>query len=954
MYVKRLSLYGFKSFALETTVDFYEGVTVVLGPNGIGKSNIVEAFLWVLGEQSNTRLRLDTSRGLESVIFHGTDTRKPSSLAEVTLTLDNKSKWLKGYEQDIVTVTRKYYRKGLSEYYINEEVVRLRDIVDMFLDTGLGKNAYSVIKQGMVDKIAQQKPEDRRALIEDAAGISKYLERRREATRKLEESERNLMTVKIDIRNAEKNYKALKDQAARTERHQELTDEKKKINITLSVNQVKKARTILEEQTKELEELSKKRTELEQELQELDNKKRDELLRFEQTRTLSVELEKQVGIISSELNHAGFILKDLDTKSFNILKDKEEAVERKNSLSKKLEDNKEQIATFETEIKKIIESIKNSKIEQEKEQTKIAEEQNKIATYNDTIAKLSELNNKAHNDISEVRVRQHEIINKIITEIDDKKRDVLSMPFYQNIDKHEQDIDIGFKNLLDAINKKMTSITEFEYNGSLETMNELSYSTLVGFIKELKENLETEKRDTLLLFDIFKEYNQIKDPFMELLFNKEGTYTKKENIDKEIEALEEKVKRNNEDVEITNSNIKFSNEIITSSNSRLTTLTVEQARFEGARHTLEEKKSMVFSGLKSLEEEIKKLTEKIDRLDTEHKGLSENIKKQKEIFKELEDKKARTEKDAKNKANEIKNSESAITNVEANLAKRIKRLNEVNEAFTRITERINQSRDKIKDVYEHFYENYAIKLDDFEAQAPDNVDEPALRIKLENVINKIKALGHINEMALDEYQEAKSRYEFLIKQKEDLEKSKEEILNIIEEANKKAIIDFLDTFNEINKRFEGTFKTLFGGGKAGLVIQNPDDILNSPIDIIAQPPGKKMENIVAYSGGELAMTGLALVFAIFLYRPSPFCILDEVDAALDGANIIRYKNMVKELSNKTQFLLITHDEVSATIADTYYGVTAEEKGISKVFTVKVDKDGSVNGSEKNIIENKSN
>ena len=232
MYIKNLNLHGFKSFAIETNIEFNEGVTVVLGPNGIGKSNIVEAFLWVMGEQSASRLRIDSAKGLESVIFHGTDTRKPSSLAQVALTLDNKSRWIKKYDIDEVIVTRKYYRKGLSEYYINDEQVRLKDIVDMFLDTGLGKNAYSVIKQGTVSEIAKQKPEERRSIIENAAGISKYLERRREAAKKLEESERNLDNVKIEIKNAEKHYKSLKEQAARTERYYNLKDEQKKRNLS--------------------------------------------------------------------------------------------------------------------------------------------------------------------------------------------------------------------------------------------------------------------------------------------------------------------------------------------------------------------------------------------------------------------------------------------------------------------------------------------------------------------------------------------------------------------------------------------------------------------------------------------------------------------------------------------------------------------------------------------------
>ncbi len=951
MYIKRLTLYGFKSFALETHIDFYEGVTVVLGPNGIGKSNIVEAFLWVLGEQSTSRLRLDNSRGLESVIFHGTDERKASSLAEVSLTLDNKTRWIKNHDVDTVMITRKYYRKGLSEYYINDENVRLRDIVDMFLDTGLSKNAYSVIKQGMVDKIAQQKPEDRRALIEDAAGVTKYLERRREATRKLEESERNLLSVKSGIREAEKHYKVLKEQANRTERYYELIDEKKKINIALSVFQVKKLKDIISEQTIELEYSNKKKQELTEELKDLDNKKSDELLKFEQTRAMSVELDKQVSLINSEVIHVENMFIQISNQLDGILKDKKDYSERKESLLSKITQHKNDIINTDLEMNTIVDLIKNSMLEQDSEHNKIASEQNKITSYNNNITLLTQSNDTVQVNIENLRREQYEVINKIIHEIDEKKRDLTNTSFYQNIDKHEQDIDIGFQNLLHAINQKVNTISEFEELGFLENVNETGFNNMVNFLKDLKFSLETEKKDTILLRDIFKEYNKIKDPFIDLLFDKEGTYTQKENIDVAIDDLEKLMKKNREEIESINEKILISNETIIGANSKLTTLTVAQARHEGTKHRLEEKKSMILNSIVSLEEESKSILEKIESINALHNSVNIKSEENKSKLKELESKKISVEKEAKSKASEIKHSESAITNVELNLAKRIKRLSEINENIARLSERVNQNSDKVKDIYTHFYENYAIRLDDFEKQDVAVSDDSVLKTKLETINTKIKNLGSINEMALDEYQEAKERFEFLAKQKEDLEKSKDEIMGIIDEANKKASEDFLETFNEINKKFGETFKILFGGGKAGLVIQNPENILSSPIDIIAQPPGKKMENIVAYSGGELAMAGLALVFAIFLHRPSPFCILDEVDAALDGANIIRYKSMVKELSDKTQFLIITHDEVSATIADRYYGVTSEEKGVSKVYTVEINGEGNVNGSDESLVNN---
>ena len=949
MYIKNLNLHGFKSFAIETNIEFNEGVTVVLGPNGIGKSNIVEAFLWVMGEQSASRLRIDSAKGLESVIFHGTDTRKPSSLAQVALTLDNKSRWIKKYDIDEVIVTRKYYRKGLSEYYINDEQVRLKDIVDMFLDTGLGKNAYSVIKQGTVSEIAKQKPEERRSIIENAAGISKYLERRREAAKKLEESERNLDNVKIEIKNAEKHYKSLKEQAARTERYYNLKDEQKKINISLNVNQVKKLKITLEDQNKSLEEHTNKKSELEKELQDLDKQKQQELLKFEETRTLSIELDKQVSLIMTELTHIEKMSNQLKNQLDNAGKEKDETISRKNSLLKRIEEDKAQIAELEESVKTIAENIEKSLKEQEAEETNIANEQNKIASLNDQISTLTNDNQNATLKIADARERQLEVINKIITEIDEKKKDVMGNSFYQNIGKHETDIDIGFNNLLNAINIKMNTIKEFEEDGVLSNLNELSYNSLCSFIRNLGESLDTEKKDALFLQGIFKEYTKIKDPFVDLLFDKEGTYMQKEAIDKEIADLESFIKNNIEKIEEINNEIKIATDNINKSNANLTTLTIERAKYETNKKASEDRKEMILKSMKMIEDEFGSLNEKINRLEEEYKKLNEEYKENSINYKELEKKKSKTESESRHKANEIKKAESALSNFETSLAKRVKKLNEINENITRVGEKINQSNDKIKDIYSHFYENYALNLKDFEENTQNLIDEESYKNKLNTINERIKNLGHINEMALDEYQEAKNRFEFLTKQKEDLEKSKEEILKIIADANKKAGEDFLKTFNEINKKFSETFKILFGGGNAGLKIQNEEDLLNSPIDIFAQPPGKRMENIVSYSGGELTMTGLALVFAIFLYRPSPFCILDEVDAALDGANIIRYKNMVKNLSDKTQFLIITHDEVSATIADAYYGITAEEKGVSKIFTVKVDKDGKVNGSEEKLV-----
>ena len=698
-----------------------------------------------------------------------------------------------------------------------------------------------------------------------------------------------------------------------------------------------------------MEELNNKKIELEKELKELDNQKQMELLKFEETRNLSIELDKQVSLIDKELIHIEKMSNQLKIQLENKDKEKEENINRKNILDKRIEENKNQVKELEEDIKNIIENIERALKELEAEENNIANEQNKIASLNDEIAALTQNNQNANLKISDARERQLEAINKIITEIDEKKKDIMGNSFYQNIGKHESDIDIGFNNLLNAIDSKMNSIKEFEEYNILNNFNELNFHSISGFIEKLKDSLDNEKNDALFLQGIFKEYTKIKNPFFDLLFDKEGAYMQKENIDKEIAELENHIKNNNDKIEEINNQIKISTENINRANSNLTTLTVEKAKYETNKKALEERKEIIIKNIKLIEEEVLSHNEKFNKLEEDYKNLNEEFKQNNINFKELEKKKSQMESESRSKANEIKKAESTLSNFEASHSKRVKRLNEVNDNIARISERINQTNEKINDIYNHFYENYALNLKDFENETHNLIDEETFKNKLNAVNDKIKNLGHINEMALDEYQEAKNRFEFLSKQKEDLEKSKEEILKIIFDANKKAGEDFLKTFNEINKKFSETFRILFGGGNAGLKIQNEEDLLNSPIDIFAQPPGKKMENIVSYSGGELTMTGLALVFAIFLYRPSPFCILDEVDAALDGANIIRFKNMVKGLSNKTQFLIITHNEVSATIADAYYGITAEEKGVSKIFTVKVDKDGTINGSKDKVV-----
>lgn len=946
MLIQRLNMFGFKTFADETVIDFERGVTVVLGPNGTGKSNIVEAFLWILGEQSHSNLRVDRNEGLEGLIFRGTEEKKRSGYASVALTFDNSNHWLP-YDTPDVNVKREYFRSGESNVFINDTPVRLKDLTDLFLGTGLGKNAYSVIKQGTVDKIVEQTPEERRFLIEEAAGISKYIEKRKEALRRLEESDNNLATTRTTLREVEKQYRTLKEQAERTERYYRLKDEMKKAMIDINLWHIIRAREMEKSLANDITALNDRRSIIEAEFASLGERKKDELSRFEQVNAEVLRLDKQVFQAYTDISHIQQNVNSLSGQRANTASDLTDAKQRKSKFEEKFAACNSELTRLEQERNTVHDTVNTLSAEQDTHLTRIDEEKRRIETATARRTEIETSIRALNERIQGARVKQKELIDKIISEIDTKKRDVEKLSIYQNKDKLEHDIEIGFSNILSSLDGKMTRIAEFESLGVLTAYSDTNFKRLTEFVAQLKDKLDIERKETNFLKQIFEEYNKIKDPFIELLFAKEGTYRQKETIDQEIAVCEFDIVRFNRDVEGIEREIAEAREAIERANARIAAISVESARLTEQFSGIESNIVRVTADRTEVEQELAQAAARIEKLEHSLKNIETEHATGNTRLTELRERHSALEKEFKQKSKEQKEAQENISGFEENITRQFAKLEEIKEQGSRLQQRFIDTQSKIENIYTNFYENHATDLREFEKQAQEKkIDEEKLREKIEKLKEQIKDLGTINEMALDEFYESKERFEFLTAQKEDLEKAHTEIVKVIEESNREATTLFRKAFDEINVNFEEIYGSLFAGGRAGLTLTNEENILETGIEIFVQQTGKKRENIVSNSGGERSMIGLALIFAIFKARPSPFCILDEVDAALDAANVIRFKEMVARFSEKTQFLIITHNEITATIANTYYGVTQAQKGVSSIFTVRVNSDGSINDSGK--------
>ncbi|GBF38053.1 chromosome segregation SMC family protein [Leptospira johnsonii] len=914
MYLKSLNIVGFKTFADETEVLLDPGFTAVVGPNGSGKSNIVDALKWVFGEKSAKGLRGDK---MDDVIFHGSEARKPAGFAEVSVVFDNSSKLIK-MDYPTIKLTRRLYADGNNEYLINDSRVQRKEIEKILLDTGIGKSSYSIMEQGKVDRILHSKPEERRLIFEEAAGISRFKMERQEALKKLSDTNQNLLRIQDIMNTMKKEMEVKEKQAEKAEEYfrlkQELDETDKIIRyikfstltrkFETSENELKeikeKNRVLLEmisAETGRIDELDHHKSDLEKKVAEIDKKLLDHLT---QTQIQKDKVESNKGIILDYSDRISDIRESLtkEESAQSLLQIEKEKLEKEaidiEGESKSLELGIEELRKNKSEIESKIEA----------ENTSIQEKEAKIQS-----------NDKRH---VELRERLKEVIFDLISQLESRKKEAQSTEEERN---RLKELLLGEADRIHSVETELKTTLD-SYTGE-ETKNKISY---------LAGKLETEKFRSKL-----GEYFSLEDSIRTLLFDRDGFLSQKEGLDQEIE-----------DLILENENLTRS---IKESGLTIESLREEAENIREKIVYLEKRILELNSEKNSKLESAKSLSERIEETQKRIVAAQESIKTLGAKKTEFEKEVIELEQQIENRYNEFLEMSRALDSEKEalrNIVKEIQGLkNEIHKnqedyknLFPILTEKekaVSVYKVQLESFSEELYNDYSISeqelSDEFKDKKPEKGESET---KLKRLKSDIQMLGSINPLSIEEYRNVKEIYEHHRTQKEDIERSKNDIAEILKNINEESEKLFRETFERIRENFQETFSTLFNGGKAMLELVDGEDSLNAGIEIMAEPPGKHVQNLRLLSGGEKSLTAIALLFAIYMVKPSPFCFLDEIDAALDEANKLRFCQILDKFKDKSQFVVITHAQSTIHRANSIFGVTNEEPGISKIISLRLD------------------
>lgn len=1181
MYLKRLELQGFKSFADKTVLDFMPGITTVIGPNGSGKSNISDAIRWVLGEQSMKSLRGAKS---EDIIFAGTQNRKSLGFAEASLIFDNQDGKLP-IEYSEVTVTRRIYRSGESGYYINKVGCRLKDILELFMDTGIGKDGYSIIGQGKIDEILSNKSEDRRHIFEEAAGIVKYRTRKEESEKKLEHTKLNLLRINDILSEIESSIEPLKLQSEKAKKFLDLREELKNIEVGLflynidsykeKLEQLKSDEDIMQnsydEECKTQEDKKIAKETLKREIDEL-------IAEIEKMQNIGFESTNKIEKINSDINVCNERISNNDENSSRYQKEIEELEEKiqsleedkKQKLAKKenLYNNKEkfekELNEKEEELAKLSEKLSSKELEIEDKKKKVSDNidrkyeiQNEINTQDVTFDNLdkreksvkfevqttiSELDSSRmkKSDISESFAQIESKRNNIctaISEMKDKKQESTDkikkyddeinrinydirmkdsrLKFLQETEKEKEGYTKSVKSLLvdcekirelgkgvygvlaNIINapkeyetaiemclgaglqnivtesedeakrlvehlrknnlgrasflpitavkgKKIDRVDSKGINGVIgiaadlvkydkkyegiilnllgrtvivenmdagvqlakknkyafrivtvegdvinasgaitggsvaqKTVNILGRSReiedLASEIKKLKdklakvekekeeyidgiedlletsESLERELQDIDIVYAtekqklvsveenverLEKRLEKLKEELSSIEKQKNDTITIKEEKKNEIEILNKETEELNQIIEEFANLNKDDQKYIDDLNFDITNLKISVSSFEESENSINEIAEMIEQDIKLSKTNIENKVKQIETIKEEKKNLEETIINLKN---QIEQVKSEVQ-NSGSKVEELKEIRTAknkkLEEIENDISNQFKKIEDLKEQLVKMDVKKSKISQDLEDVINNMWEEYEITPNNAEEyEKPKNVANTQKQVN--TIRAQIKDLGSINIDSIEEYKQMKERYDFMCEQRLDLENAMTKLRKVISDMTITMKDQFSQKFKEINHNFNEVFQELFGGGKAELILVDEQNILECGIDIHVQPPGKKLQNMTLLSGGEKAFTAIAILFAILKINPAPFCVLDEIEAALDDVNVYRYAEYLKKFSKDTQFLVITHRKGTMEAADTVYGVTMEENGISKLLSMKL-------------------
>ena len=1181
MYLKRVELAGFKSFADRTELEFVPGITGVVGPNGSGKSNITDAIRWVLGEQSAKSLR---GGKMEDIIFLGSDSRKPVNFAEVSLTLDNQDRSL-DIEYSEVTITRRLFRSGESEYFLNKQSCRLKDIIELLMDTGLGKEAYSIIGQGKIEEILSSKAEDRRGVFEEAAGIVKYKSRKREAKKKLEDTEHNLIRISDLISELEGQVAPLEEQASKAKLYKEHAGTLRELNIQIYVHDIEKTYEDWQETDKIQKQLAAEQISLGTEVNQIDasiEKKRWEISQLESQLD---ELHKQLVNISERVEQAEGKREVLKEREKNRDANRSQSIEqldkylaKKADLLAQLEEEKEklqeiegnsvsflarledeenflnqlttnqeaqieaykedyfeilnELASFRNDLRHLASSRESliyrlDKLKSELELTEQHKEgaskrkqlmneelldiQASIETisrqYNEGLIAEKDLNISLQSGLQELREEEQRLTSvlsrqevladmqadfsgfnlgvKEILKLRESKRlhgvhgavaELITTPkqyetaieqalggSLQYIVVEQEQVAreaisflkerrIGRATFLPLETIRGKRLNEFELNkisgtkgfigiaadlvqmdekyanitnsllGQVIVVTDLRIANeiarLLGFSKRIvtldgdivnpggsmtggsinkknvsilsrqreleelsiqienlrknisikqnnSENIEKNLKHVRISIEELRAKNEqtklkeqeIQGKLQQLVYEFSEAVKKSDVLDHDIEQLRQELKELNEKEELLSKELEINNSKEKAVQEKITSAESMRKQDESTKSAMSEKIMQIKIDMARLSQERDGKKEFVDKLSADLLDLNLTIEHNEQSLIKLESEQSNQKSDQESILQAIEQlrftkdqTQKQIEEIRLHRSKRVQEIDaeeagakELRKNLRTIEAGLHQSEVKLsrldvelENLLRQLTEEYEMSYE----WAKDYIEKveniQLAKGKVKELKSQIQSLGEVNLGAIEEFERVSERFSFLTVQKKDLVEAKETLYQVIEEVDEEMTKRFKVSFELIREQFQIVFTKLFNGGRADLILTDTDNMLETGVEIVAQPPGKKLQNLALLSGGEKALTAITLLFAILRIKPVPFCVLDEVEAALDEANVSRFSDYLREFCDLTQFIVVTHRKGTMEGADVLYGITMQESGVSRLVSVKLE------------------
>lgn len=964
MFLKRIELQGFKSFADKTVIQFDQDITGIVGPNGCGKSNVNDAIRWVLGEQSVKSLRSGTN--MSDIIFSGSEYRKPVNMARVTLVFDNSTRVFDS-DFDEIEITRQILRaNNEASYFINKTPCRLKDINDLVMDTGLGKDSLSIITQGNISSFADAKPEDRRSLFEEAAGVAKYKKRKKVSLSKLEQTKENLDRLQDILDELERQIGPLEKQAKKAEKYISLRDKLSKIEISVLVEDIDQYNDKINQINKELFDIQAMHTSENAELLKQEN-------RLESIRKEMYALDKQINELQGKYTKAmeenyqlerRKIEQDEKRKYMLQVADKQA---RQKELQAMLEEARFEYQDRHQRLMQTQQDLNNRRNIVNDLKTKISKARYESDQANNILIQLQNRRQVLENMMKQPFAHQqgvrsvmqaknslsgvYGVVSELLIAHTDKALAVnaaLGGSIYQIITKNEADA----RNAISFLKRNRSGRATFlplsvchprKMNEQVITVA----STSPGFLgfasecvdcKEIFDPVKERLLGNVIVVDTLQNANEIAKrlryaykivtldgDIVHTGGSMTGGVTKNQStpvtMRQELETINSKI----EGQKIKADNCLDETEILTQKlqkeNDAIVTLQIELAKLENIYATKKAKYDSILAEYQELGVDIE------DSGELAQDDLVVQMSKMHAVLDSLSLEIQSLRQTRFDKGNEAEQLENQIRLVRREMSSKQSQIHNYEMEVVKIKTQLENALNRLSTDYEMTYEYALTKKEDVEIE---RAKEEVIQLR-----QAISRLGNVNLDAPNEYKEVKERFDFMTSQKEDLEKASQQILAAIDEMDKTMISQFTEMFNKINAELDGVFKAMFGGGRASLSMVDPEDVLNTGIDIDVQPPGKMVKNIQTFSGGEKALIAISVLFAILKARTMPLCIFDEVEAALDQANVERFARYLSHYRGQSQFIAVTHRPGTMEQCDTLYGVTMQKDGVSKVLKVQL-------------------